>query len=92
MGKSKRRDDDDVEARSERQPLPPLDPKKSEAREQRWRDEIARVGRGDRHGGVYYVGNYDHDGNELFGDELAARDARHTRDDDDNLLFRDTND
>ena len=92
MGKSKRYDDDDVEARSERQPLPPPDPKKMKGREGCWRDLIDRVGRSDRHGGVYYVGNYDHDGNLLSGDELAARDARHARDDDDNPLFRDADD
>lgn len=91
MGKS-RRYDDDFEARSERQPLPPLDPERMKRREDSWRDTIDRVGRGDRHGGVYYVGDYDHDGNLLSGDELAARDARHARDNEDNRLLRDRDD
>ena len=92
MGKTRKSAERDVEAESERRPLPRSDPKTMEGREQRWRDQIDRVGRGDRHGGVYYVGNYDHAGNLLSGDELAARDARHARDDDDNPLFRDVDD
>ena len=90
MGKT--RTSVDCEAESERRPPSRLDPEYRKKREAHWRDEVTRVGRGDRHGGVYYVGNFDHDGNELSGDELVARDARHARDDDDNPLHRDTDD
>lgn len=41
-----------------------------------WRGEVGRVGRGDRRGGVYRVGNFDHDGNELTPSELARLDER----------------
>lgn len=93
MGKTRKYAERDVEAESERRPLPPPDPRKFKQKEAYWKDLIGRVGRSDRHGGVYYIGNYDHDGNLLSGEELMARDARHARDDDDdNPLLRDSDD
>ena len=36
--------------------------------EKKWREYIARNGRGDARGGVYRVGGYDHDGQPLDWD------------------------
>jgi len=92
MGKSKRYDDDDFEARSERQPLPPLDPEKMRRREEYWRNELRRMGgaiKKIRRGGVYRMPGYDQDGRSISHEEELALDrAAGCEFPDDNPLLR----
>ncbi len=76
MGKSRSSVDRDFEAEDERRPLPPPDPGKMRRKEAYWKEVIGRVGRSDQRGGVYRVGNFDHDGNELTASELARLNER----------------